>query len=1067
MDAGPAASAAVAVTARDGVRYSRATLSMAQDDAQAADVPLPDVGGRRLLAYSQDRTIWLQVAHDGVGVVRKVFETGHAAAAEDESRLGTLLAGPGFVTYLGAERDPESGKPSTLTLPAPGRDLWRMIATDGPMPPRQVALLGLALHGVLRRLHSIAIHRDIKPANVMVGQTDDGALTVALLDAEHAWLLQDTLPRAAFSGGSHGWSPPEAYANAVPRPAFDVFGLGATLWYAATGNPPLSPDEGSWQRWPRTAQLVGLPAALIALLTGCLAADPKQRPALDDLEDQLASVLAEPRTPTTDVLDRALAALQRGDTSDAQQALDSAAARVATATVGDIARREDLERRLRRTQRLLERRPLPALPAPGATPATCVELARRLRRLTAFAARFPAHTGLQHEMRQLRRQLAHALDGLAELVASHKRAARFAAARAELDAARAAVVAAAPAGGPLPDLPRDRAPTALQRAPMRLVALALDDLERAQSLHEAMLAELEQAEAQLDVGAAAQAIDHAIAIYSGASEVAANLKDRLHRLTYFVERLAQPSEVLTPLTSEAASTGLAVDLGIVEQCLDRCRQQCRGRRPKTPLGLRALQRTLRDLIEELPATKASVGAAETALSATLEAVSEHAWTVADDCRSKLQAVPIPIRPLQNLIARLDHLRVIDAMVDCRRGTRAELLDEVERMRSDLDQARTTRDRIASGAREAMERGHLTTALYDMARAVDRYDAPASELEEARKRKHEVEEAVRENHRLAARYVELEDDPNSAVDERVEVLEQRRRVLESLGARVAAERAVTYAQDRLDVEVRILQERAADAERRIDTLTDPGARLNLATTTLEELDRFGSERGADLERLGRVQRLREHWDSLRQRALADMQRADSALRETRRRRLRSRLVRGLVAALTAALAVTSYFLLRRAAVPDAVNTAASSVRSQLVAPSRMEEFDPVQAVIQLDRFVGDLERSGLPRSGVAGAAEVVRAARALVDAVSSTARDSIDPASWVATLRRLRAEFAAAQRSFAPGASEAALDLAAALPRFDAASEIAAVILAVRGCTNAEGRQVLRDYAAERGLELRF
>lgn len=1028
--------------------------------------PSPDGPWRRLLAYSDDRTVWLERRGEGA-VVRKVFELGAEADAAQEARLGLSLCGAGFVTYLGAERDPTSGRPSTVTTLAPGRDLWQLVLAEGPFAPDAVAALGIALCGVLRRLHTIAVHRDVKPANVLVHRSPGAdSLEVTLLDAEHAWLLRDVRPVGSFSGGTHGWSPPEAYAGTTPVPAVDVFGLGATLWFAAAGSPPLPLDESAARRLPRRRRLAGWPAALVELLVECLAAEPQRRPALEEVARRLEAFLARPAEAQLDI---ALAALARADLAAADAAL--AAAEAATVDAAASLRLRGLQRLAQQRRRLLQRHPLPGGPGSSAasddSDARLDRLAHRASNARTFAIRFPGSSSVRREIEDVRRRLARALDDLPELVARHKRAAEFDLAQRELDAARAAVLAVNCLGGPLPALAAGTAPTPLQRVPSRLVGAALDDLAAARKRHEAMLTELERAEAELNLGAAAAAIDHATAIYSGASEVVANLKDRQHRLSFFLERLAQPRETLVSLAGEVAATGGTIDLGPLERCLERCRQQCgNGRAPKSPLGLRALHRTLRELADELPATRASVGAAMASLGAALDAITSHAWSIADDCRTKLAAVPIPIRPLQNLVARLDHLRLIDALVDTSRGARAELLDEVERTRSDLDQARTTRDRIASGAREAMERGHLTTALYDMARAVDRYDVPAAELEEARKRKHAVEEAMRENHRLAARYAELEDDPTSAVDERIEVLELRRRLLEFLGERVAAERATAYTQDRLDVEVRILQERTAEAERQIDTQTDPASRLRLATTTLTILDLFATTHPADIERLGRVQRIREHWQSLRDRARTDADRAEAAQRELRRRKRRSRLARGLVVTLTLALAVTLYFLLRRGTAPDALATAAHGLREQLVVPFSAEDLDPVQAVIELDRFATSLERSGLQRADVPGAADVVRAARSLVDAVRDTASGHIEPERWTADLGLVRADFERARQAFAPPPSDAALALHAALARLETAAELAAVVLAARACTDEPAKDSIRRYVAARGLTVR-
>src|SRR5690606_11126692 len=110
---------------------------------------------------------------------------------------------------------------------------------------------------------------------------------------------------------------------------------------------------------------------------------------------------------------------------------------------------------------------------------------------------------------------------------------------------------------------------------------------------------------------------------------------------------------------------------------------------------------------------------------------------------------------------------------------------------------------------------------------------------------------------------------SDAEQRVEVRQRRRELLDFLCANVAAERAVTYAQDRLDVDVRILQERAAAAERRLDTLPEPGAQLALSAATLAALDEFTAAHGSERDQRGRVQRMREHWQSLHARAGVDV------------------------------------------------------------------------------------------------------------------------------------------------------------------------------------------------------
>ncbi len=92
--------------------------------------PAPADASRRLLAYSDDRTIWRRRAADFDRVV-KVFERGNPAAAEAEARAGARLRGPGFVDYLGVETDPETGRPAVITRFVDAPDLAHVVAAQG------------------------------------------------------------------------------------------------------------------------------------------------------------------------------------------------------------------------------------------------------------------------------------------------------------------------------------------------------------------------------------------------------------------------------------------------------------------------------------------------------------------------------------------------------------------------------------------------------------------------------------------------------------------------------------------------------------------------------------------------------------------------------------------------------------------------------------------------------------------------------------------------------------------------------------------------------------------------
>lgn len=94
-------------------------------------------------------------------------------------------------------------------------------------------------------------------------------------------LEQTILTRDGMVSGTPGYTAPEVLLRNEVGPAADVFALGATLAYAATGRPPYGTGEPaavSYRTVHEDIDLEGLRPALAELIRSCVAKDPADRP---------------------------------------------------------------------------------------------------------------------------------------------------------------------------------------------------------------------------------------------------------------------------------------------------------------------------------------------------------------------------------------------------------------------------------------------------------------------------------------------------------------------------------------------------------------------------------------------------------------------------------------------------------------------------------------------------------------------------------------------------------------------------------------------------------------------
>ena len=117
-----------------------------------------------------------------------------------------------------------------------GRTLAQLLREEGALPPARVAWIGAQVADGLAAAHARGtVHRDVKPGNVLVGE-DDRAKISDFGIARTAG--DDSLTQSGILTGTPGYFAPEVARGGEPRPASDVWALGATLFAAVEGRAP-------------------------------------------------------------------------------------------------------------------------------------------------------------------------------------------------------------------------------------------------------------------------------------------------------------------------------------------------------------------------------------------------------------------------------------------------------------------------------------------------------------------------------------------------------------------------------------------------------------------------------------------------------------------------------------------------------------------------------------------------------------------------------------------------------------------------------------------------------------
>ncbi|MFF4320578.1 protein kinase [Streptomyces sp. NPDC001568] len=164
-----------------------------------------------------------------------------------------------------------------------GPTLADAVRERGALPADTCRRLFAALAEGLASVHAYGVtHRDLKPQNVILGVQGPQLIDFGIARAA----AQTALTQFGTAPGTPGYTAPEVLLRGEVADAADVFALGATIAYAATGRAPFGtgePTAVNFRAVHGEIDVAGVEPGLAALIGACVAVEPGARPALAEV----------------------------------------------------------------------------------------------------------------------------------------------------------------------------------------------------------------------------------------------------------------------------------------------------------------------------------------------------------------------------------------------------------------------------------------------------------------------------------------------------------------------------------------------------------------------------------------------------------------------------------------------------------------------------------------------------------------------------------------------------------------------------------------------------------------
>jgi eukaryotic-like serine/threonine-protein kinase len=222
-----------------------------------------------------ERFVALKLLHRDLG-----SEADHDVQLQQEARIAAAVNHPNVVQIFSLGMD--HGQFYVVMELIDHGSLDDLVESQGRLPEHQVLDIGIQIARGLRAAHRKGlIHRDVKPANILFVDEqaakigDFGLAAFATQDPQSDSVIWGTPPYVA----------PERLCNQPEDVRSDIYSLGATLFHAVAGKPPI---DSSTNSATELRELKQHPAELLTIapkvsaptarvLQRMIAPDPKQR----------------------------------------------------------------------------------------------------------------------------------------------------------------------------------------------------------------------------------------------------------------------------------------------------------------------------------------------------------------------------------------------------------------------------------------------------------------------------------------------------------------------------------------------------------------------------------------------------------------------------------------------------------------------------------------------------------------------------------------------------------------------------------------------------------------------